>query len=340
MLKITHISIIFILLIFSIAYCSNAQLLVMKSYSNFNIKEDQYDFIRKSTNTIFLGCIFANKSLFNDYDGLDLKFEDCIIDELEMDGANFKAISHKNNIIGSFSLSNDSILKEFIFINSTINKDANLNNTYFENNVYLNGSNFGSLLSFKDSKFRGNFYCRNIQLPDTLNLQDVDLTNFKGQIDLTNFKYSTKLCNVNLYGVDISKIKIRFSKFKLFFPENISFEEKAYVYQQLLNRLQSDGMYESFKLLDLEIKDLKYKSDNRYVINWIDKYWWNYGYDKILIVKNSLFIFLFFSFLNLMIYNRMLSNGYSIDRFVKLNEEINFKFRGKYFKGGSKNSFF
>jgi len=321
-----------LLLSFLVAY-GNGQIIKNRIFSNFDSEDNINDSLWSYKGIIFYKCNFGGTASFNFFDFPNLEFDTCSFNDLEMEtGAIFQNLTHRNSIIESFSLTEDTIKNEFAFLSSSVTKRANLDATIFENDIYFNDSKFGDLLSFQSCKLNGYIYLRGIYLPDTLNLQDIDLTNLKGEFDLTNFKTKSKPCFINLYGVDIGKLRIRFSGFKLYFPENLMFEEKAYVYQQVLNKLKSDGLFESHKLLDIEFKKLKYENNNQYFINWIDKNWWNYGYNKFLIAINSLFFFFLYFVINFILYDKLLSEGYIIDKFQKMNKELLSKYKKQKFK--------
>jgi len=68
----------------------------------------------------------------------------------------------------------------------------------------------------------------------------------------------------------------------------------------LLAKLKRDGSTESYKELDLEYQDFYYhkvKTNRLYKLAyWLQKKWWNFGYEKELIFFHSVWMFLLASF--------------------------------------------
>ena len=71
-------------------------------------------------------------------------------------------------------------------------------------------------------------------------------------------------------------------------------------------------MLESYRLLDIDCQSYKYKSDGYYSLDWFLRNWWNYGYNKELVIKWTLYFFLFFSFINVFTYRYLQNNVYEI----------------------------
>ena len=78
------------------------------------------------------------------------------------------------------------------------------------------------------------------------------------------------------------------------------YEIKANVYEELLANQKTEGSTQSYEILDKEYREFQYTdSESQYpqwwghTLNWIDKNWWGYGYDKELVIRNVLLILTF-----------------------------------------------
>lgn len=104
----------------------------------------------------------------------------------------------------------------------------------------------------------------------------------------SKFKRNRK-CNIFLFNVDISKFHIDYIHFKLLFTDPspsghyiIPTDEREGIYESLLKNFKDRGQNESYKLLDIEYREFKWSIAPIYIRWWgfLDKWWWNYGYNK------------------------------------------------------------
>ena len=106
--------------------------------------------------------------------------------------------------------------------------------------------------------------------------------------------------------MDIEKLKLRYSMFELRFPYDDAFNSdmKTNIYERLLKTQKDNGFTSSYEKLDKEYSEFKYIKSGKYssiggwILNMVNKYWWGYGYDKTLIIVNTLLIFVLFSIVN------------------------------------------
>jgi len=188
-------------------------------------------------------------------------------------------------------------------------------------------ANFGSRADFKYAQFHSITNFQNAMLPKYIDLSYVN--NIKEEIDFTTsiIKDENKICKINLINSNIDKIKFRYSRFKLHFPNNTDPEIKTYVYEKLLNKTAKEGFILSYEKLDKEYKEFIYLESGKYsksygqVVNWVSNIWWDYGYNKLLIFRNSLILFLFFYIINSIFYKSMICKVYIIEDFKKLKEK-------------------
>ncbi len=82
------------------------------------------------------------------------------------------------------------------------------------------------------------------------------------------------------------------------------------------------------RVYDIQLQKLVNKHENRWLVNWVEEHWSNYGYDKNLIFRNSLYLMLFFFLMNLFVfrYPRILYNGYRIVEFITADQRITDKY--------------
>ena len=128
---------------------------------------------------------------------------------------------------------------------------------------------------------------------------------------------------INLYNADISRIKIDYSHFRLYFKDvdiqdtlrkELSNDIKESIYQQLLKNFKDRGQMDSYEKLDIEYQWFKGK-DNPIITGIID-WWWRFGYEKWRIFIHSIIIILLFSAVNFFLMNKLndKNNGvYHID---------------------------
>ena len=167
------------------------------------------------------------------------------------------------------------------------------------------------------------------------------VTKIAGIIDLTksiiNPEFDT--CYINLTDASIEKFRFRYKRFKLWFPEeeSIGYELKANVFEELLQNQEKEGFTQSYEILDKEYQEFKYTDrDSKYgvfghLINWVDKKWWGYGYNKELIIWNVITIFLILSFINSFFLCYLTKHVYENKNIVKLLSKHKKKNLGQWF---------
>ena len=203
---------------------------------------------------------------------------------------------------------------------------------------YING-----VLSFEDATFLNNITFENLDLgqnakidfsratlPDTLFFKSIN--HIGNQIDLIAANitdtdgYNPELNGyrnphyISLYKSDISKFHLDYFHFKLFFPAalNLPYDEKAAIYEALLNNFKTRGQIKSLEKLDIEYKEFKYSykpagRTGKHWLSYVDKWWWNYGYNKELVFVHAAFFLLFFTFITFMILGFLNDEVYSMD---------------------------
>lgn len=152
----------------------------------------------------------------------------------------------------------------------------------------------GDSLDFSRSSFGGHVRLEGVKLPRIVDLSGVQ--DIAYGIDLTSARPpDTGLVYVRLLGANLDRIRIDYLRFRLAFPDSASFDERASVYERLLGRFTSDGLVESHKNIDIEYKQFRYKVEQKQYLNLIQRYWWNYGYNREYVFAWSLGFMLLFS---------------------------------------------
>ena len=59
--------------------------------------------------------------------------------------------------------------------------------------------------------------------------------------------------------------------------------------------------------------------------NCLNKHWWGYGYDKELIIRNTILLFLLFSFINSLFFKQLSLKLYEMSKLLKIRDEIKSK---------------
>lgn len=178
---------------------------------------------------------------------------------------------------------------------------VNFKHAVFKENAIFEGASFNSLVSFE-----------NVHLPESLDFSNV--VNIKEGIDLTSAipLEGGKKTNINLVGSNMDKIKLRYEMFNLYFPKDIPEQGVDLVYEKLINSLKQNGLTQDYKRLSIEYAHYRYLRNNQYILNYINKFWWDYGFET---SRIYLWIFLFvliFTFINTAFYDFLVKQAYSI----------------------------
>ncbi|HEC66325.1 MAG TPA: pentapeptide repeat-containing protein [bacterium] len=184
------------------------------------------------------------------------------------------------------------------------------------------GTQFNSLAYFSYAQFNSDTDFINAILPDTLLF--LMITTIAKEIDLTVTKLDSgkTVCFIDLTGSNIEKLKLDYGKFNLYWSRSFtSRTEKRNIYERLLRKFQLDGFLESFELLSIEYAEFNYTEEAKasgipfywHTVNWLDKNWWNYGYNKEQIFRNTGFILFLFVIINLILFRYLNNNVYKLD---------------------------
>lgn len=144
-------------------------------------------------------------------------------------------------------------------------------------------------------------------VPDTCTLANVDLSSMKGRVKF-NLNYiwaRRKPLLLNLAEVDLKKLDFPLGLTDVRIDSRQDYTHQAELYQTLLKLYQENGYTEKYEIYDKEFQEIKYLYNHHPILNFFDKYWWDYGYAKARVLFLSFFIFLIFTLLNLLCYDKL-----------------------------------
>lgn len=271
-------------------------------FSDFTFWTDNYTFLvsnalfRKTvkfesnnypTNFVVSNCFFEEKLIFLNGDTINqpISFFSCFLKE----GLSFN---------------------EEVNTNYMDSKEKNLVAQTFNNDVIFSNCNLFGSLDFRGCKFtkNSNLIFFNCNLPDTLVLSEIKTDNI---VDLTKTSIKGKEpCYIDISRMDIKKIKMQYTNFKLIFSKEISEDEKSSVYELLLQNFKDYGFNDSYKKLEIEYKDMQ--SANNLSLK-LSKIWWNHGYSKSRILLWTIGILIIFSFFNFIFFNQI-SHAFKVEK--------------------------
>lgn len=183
---------------------------------------------------------------------------------------------------------------------------ADLKGSTFRNDLVFQRCSLGEKLNLSNCNFEAQSRLMLLQtfLPDTIDLSDVTLS---GNIDLTGaYPNKGRKCHINLLGTDISKIRMQYKYFKLYFPERL-LKDKLYKdkisssYEMLLTNFRTNGFMDSYEALDKEY--MKWQARSNWIL-YVNYAWWQFGYEKAMILGWTIFFIVVFSIWNFIRYPR------------------------------------
>ncbi|MEO1051005.1 MAG: pentapeptide repeat-containing protein [Bacteroidota bacterium] len=209
------------------------------------------------------------------------------------------------------------------FTHTQFHSEAYFRGAQFHSEAYFQEAQFGFLADFTKAQFHSEVLFDGLQLPDILCFNKIktdEIIDFTGtRIDLL-LKRGGKHCFIDLRGAPIEKFNLRYSQFRVYHPPNIDrveFESITNVYEGLLKNFKDRGYISSYEKLDKEYREFKYTKDpDRSILdlllNFINKHWSDYGYDKGRIWRHTAIAFLFFLLINWIRLPHLTLNIYSI----------------------------
>lgn len=256
------------------------------------------------------GISFEN-DVFNDMYSI---YRTIIPSNIRFNGSVFKGEARFEGVScdSSFDFSNCTFQGDVNFIDVMVNK-VNLSNLKLADK---------SVISFHNSQAIVLDFSFNPKISNEIRLVDAF-----GPLNPDSSK-SPNPCLINLYRSDISKFYLDYHNFKLYFPPyhdetsngdstEISYDEKIVIYEALLNNFKLHGQADSYQLLDIEYKTFKYDSEKHWFYKWLDRYWWNFGYNKEYIFNWTGCLLLIFTFINMFFVTKLNNGTYLIESIPK-----------------------
>lgn len=223
--------------------------------------------------------------------------------------------------------------KDFIFEKNTVKRDT----------VTFYQANFKGKVSFKKTDFRLVRYLdfREATFDDDVNF---DFTNLPDTIDFSrvkikdnkkiNLMYASKLdsnknhqkCYIKLCEADINSIIFNYNKFKIIFDDTADFDKKTYVYDNLKRKYKELCMNSCLQEVDIDYQSLENHNKGGFYIIWdfIERHWWNYGYNKEKVFYLAILFFAIYVVISLIVpklsFCELQKNVYSIkdDIFIQI----------------------
>lgn len=120
--------------------------------------------------------------------------------------------------------------------------------------------------------------------------------------------------------MDIANTKFDYQYFRLVDTASLTtndISDEVRLLQEIKKMQTRYGFINGFEKADIRLRQLGYLNRGLWgrVLNFLDNWWWGYGYDKELIFKNSCIIMLIAFFLNLLCFRRLLFETYTLDEF-------------------------
>ena len=168
------------------------------------------------------------------------------------------------------------------FKNVELQSSTNFDEVHFDSVVSFEAANFSGIINFQNSIFKTKLNLRNLTttrntmfdfsycvLPDTIDISNNKAPNLMFNFTSANFtsrlntaidkydKHHINICNINS-----EKFKIDYSHFVLYFPDNLSYNEKIAIYEGLRQNFIKNHQVEDLSLLDIEYNKVKWGHQN------------------------------------------------------------------------------
>lgn len=196
--------------------------------------------------------------------------------------------------------------KDLLLINDAFRMAA-VRQPIIVKDMFFEANTFNGDLNLSNLTFKGNITFLNCFLPDTINFAS---SNFEGDIKIPPSKDGKK---VNLLvGADfpIQKLNCVATNYNLVFDSTVSVYRKEFLLSQSVELQKKIGSAFDVEAADITHKD--FKAAHGDVFLKLQKFLWNYGYDKPLLLKRILYSFILFFVLNLFLFRVLVNEVYTI----------------------------
>lgn len=138
----------------------------------------------------------------------------------------------------------------------------------------------------------------NCSLPQKIEFVNVDFVAGLYPIDLTTINYKSPIF-ISLKNVTGADFIFNPEKIQFIIEKDQPFDVKASTYKAILKRIDKSIYLEEYGYYDRQYQELKLLKDGHPIINFIEKYWWGYGYDGARVFQASTILFLIIILINL-----------------------------------------
>jgi Pentapeptide repeats (9 copies) len=182
----------------------------------------------------------------------------------------------------------------------------------FDNATFSTYASFSDLIFEKDASMTFN----RTRLPDTL-VFDYDSKIPEINFTLADFSKEVSPHLISVFKTDISKLWLDYIHFKLYWYNYahapLTTEDRETVYELLLKNFKDRGQEESYKALDVEYIDFKYRNNNLSIFSTLSYLWWYYGYHKELIFLWTAVFIIIFSFITYPLLDYLNTKVYTVE---------------------------
>jgi uncharacterized protein YjbI with pentapeptide repeats len=240
------------------------------SYSVFKGTVNFYNAIFLGKEANFYGVTFDQSVWFKDAD---------FKSPTDFSDAKFAGdLQNTNQVNADFQ---NAVFRDTVKFNgANFSTPASFSNVTFQDNVNFSNATFGYSVNFSNASFNGktNFY--NTKLPVYLDFSHIIHINNKIDLTTTSSSAFGERTKINLVNSRIDKILINYNQFELYFPDNASHKQIAYVYESLLNSFKNRGLNKDYRELYIEYEHYKYDLNEQSYMALIQDWWWDYGFAK------------------------------------------------------------
>lgn len=245
------------------------------------------------TSTNFRSKFGFRECVFSDVMRIYLRMSDTAFNEISFYSCVFKKDLLLINY--EFSDENNDFLDELVW------------QPVIANDVYFEANTFNGNLSMSHLTFQGNITFLNCFLPDTINFTG---SNFKGEIKIPPSKDGKQVNLLISSDFPVQKLNSVATNFNLVFDSSVSTHRKEFLLSQSVELQKKIGSALDIETADVTHKD--FKAAHGDVFLKLQKFLWNYGYDKPLLLKRILYSFILFFVLNLFLFRVLINEVYTI----------------------------
>lgn len=272
-----------------------------------------------SSNAYFTEATFTGEASFlgTTFSALPYFYKTTFLNYANFEGTTFSggAQFSGTTFSGGANFAGATFSNEANFAETTFTKEANFSRTAFSNEANFSSATFLALPYFTDT-----------ELPDSLFFESINLQNVNTNIFLTLTQADTlrkysgdtkRKCTIFLWHTDVSKLVIDFEKFRLGFNKSVVLDERIGTYQQVIKKCRDMGMEASAQGFDIDLQIMKLQDRWGPVASpfiWFQEYWWNFGYDRDKVFRNTIIAFIISFVLILLGFNRFRSTYFPAEQ--------------------------